>query len=279
MNSGYIYILRNLAYNGDLLKIGRTKRLPTNRKDEIYKGSTGVPEPFVLVFSRKTSHQINAEKVVESTLEAFRHNENREFYSVKLEAAKKAINQVCDELEVELGNSVPLYHEVCEDIDISEYEAVNSTLIEPDLSNFDSKGQWIDPQDTTAWPIGRSKLTNNQITRICVVVEIFRELNPDEPGWQDENRWIEDFTRDLNPEKEIEIWEKMAKAYCKFTSTESLSLEEKEESFTYIMHRSGASKKQIKEVFSPELLNKRKFKKLEGLCRWKASPVRGVIKC
>jgi len=276
MESGYIYISKNLSFKDGFLKIGRTNRDPLERKNELYKNSTGVPEPFMLIFYRRSCDQLLSEKKVHSVLDAYRHNNKREFFCISVDAAKNAINGVCDEVEIHHGNKVPPVHEVSFELDNSEYTQAQSTIVEPDFSNIDTDGEWVDPRRVISQPFWRSELTEEQISRVKVIATIFSFIHPENPEWRDVDDWVESFTKDAHPEVEIRIWENMAKAYIKFSQSEKLNDLEKLEAYEYIQRRSQSSKKKVKSIFHRLHLSKRKFKKLVGLCKWKAVPIKAV---
>ncbi|NOY15855.1 MAG: GIY-YIG nuclease family protein [Gammaproteobacteria bacterium] len=278
MEEGYIYITKNLAFKGELVKIGRSKRHPQERKHELYNNSTGVPEPFILAFYRKTCDCNLSENKVHELLSSYRHNEKREFFSVSLDAAKEAINLSCDATEKHYGNPIPENNLVSFDVNYDEFEEVKSTIVEPDFSHIESDGEWIEIEKIKEGPIGRSSLTQEQEHRVKIFANIFKNVFPGDPRWTSPEEWVIDFTRDINPENEILLWEKMAKAFVKFTNTERLNNKETKEAFAYIQYRSQSSKKESKFQFKRRHLNKRKFKVLEGCCRWKAAPLR-IVKC
>lgn len=93
MAKGFIYIARNAAIPG-LLKIGRTDRVPDQRMSELF--STGVPEPFQLVFYAMTSDTKAQEALLHKVLSRFRHNEKREFFSINSRSAIGAIMHLFD---------------------------------------------------------------------------------------------------------------------------------------------------------------------------------------
>ncbi len=276
MDAGYIYVTKNLAFKRSLLKIGRSKRDPLGRKNELYRNSTGVPEPFILVFYRKVCDQVLSEGKVHSILASYRHNDKREFFTIDIDSAKEAINLACDAVEESYGHPIPEKHSVCFDVNYDEYKELNSTITEPDFSNIEAGGEWIDPRKTIPGPPGRSILTQEQEHRIRVFSHVFKDIFPENPRWSNPDEWVIDFTKDLSPESEIQIWEKMAKAYVKFTKAERLNRNEIIEAFSYVQIRSQASKNEVKNQFERTHLNKRKFKVLDSFCRWKGVPLKVV---
>ncbi|WP_081623664.1 MULTISPECIES: GIY-YIG nuclease family protein [unclassified Thioalkalivibrio] len=93
MAKGFIYVARNESMPG-LLKIGRTERIPDARMSELF--STGVPEPFQIVYYALTQDAKSDEAKVHQLLSRFRHRENREFFAVKIASAIGAITHLCE---------------------------------------------------------------------------------------------------------------------------------------------------------------------------------------
>lgn len=93
MAKGFLYIARNDAMPG-LLKIGRTERIPDTRMSELF--STGVPEPFEIIYYALTSNAKADEVKVHQVLSRFRHRENREFFAIESVSAIGAIMHLCD---------------------------------------------------------------------------------------------------------------------------------------------------------------------------------------
>src|SRR5262245_29705834 len=82
----------------------------------------------------------------------------------------------------------------------------------PDSQNASaSRTQWVDPAKLQPGPIQRENLTREQVERITRVQEIFKEVDPTPLA-----EWIDDFKRDLDPDREIRIYEAMAMAYAGF---------------------------------------------------------------
>ncbi|MBE7461050.1 MAG: GIY-YIG nuclease family protein [Zoogloeaceae bacterium] len=92
MTKGFVYILRNEAMPG-LLKIGFSVKVPTERVDELF--TTGVPEPFKLVYYCLVENADKLEPAIHRNLSAYRHRENREFFRIELEAAIRSIANLC----------------------------------------------------------------------------------------------------------------------------------------------------------------------------------------
>ena len=80
MAAGYVYVLVNSSMPG-LLKVGKTRRLPSDRVQELSRAS-GVATPFVVAFEELFDDCDTAEEAVHAELElrGFRQAQNREFF-------------------------------------------------------------------------------------------------------------------------------------------------------------------------------------------------------
>ena len=76
--TGFVYCLTNASIPG-LVKIGKTKRDPKARAAEI-SGSTGVPTPFDIKWSREVHDMDKAESDLHAALERARLSKRREFF-------------------------------------------------------------------------------------------------------------------------------------------------------------------------------------------------------
>ena len=109
------------------------------------------------------------------------------------------------------------------------------------LKSDKGKLQTINISELQQNEIVHEKLSDEQINRIKNFQEILKEVNttPIE-------KTIENFQRDLNPDKEIAIWERIAKAYKSVNSeNENLSIEDKNEVYNLLLYRSMMPKEQV----------------------------------
>jgi T5orf172 domain. len=99
LDPGFVYILINPTMPG-LVKIGKTTRDPEGRASEL-SGATGVASPFVLVYSEPFQDCSRAEAHVQALIEAdgFRVSPSREFFSIGIPDAIKAIQSAKTHLE------------------------------------------------------------------------------------------------------------------------------------------------------------------------------------
>lgn len=88
----WVYILSNPTTPG-LLKIGYTKNLPEERAKQI-SAATGVALPYKVEWAYKCFNGETVEREVHHKLKAQRVNNNKEFFQISLEEAKKIINLI-----------------------------------------------------------------------------------------------------------------------------------------------------------------------------------------
>jgi hypothetical protein len=91
MTSGYLYLLSNPAMPG-LIKIGKTTRDPAERVREL-SSATGVPSPFVLLYSQPVANVDAAERFAHAELErrGHRHSSDREFFKAPTHEAVQVL--------------------------------------------------------------------------------------------------------------------------------------------------------------------------------------------
>lgn len=87
--------------------------------------------------------------------------------------------------------------------------------------------------DLKPGPIQRDSLTDLQLERIEKI-----RISLSEVDTQSKEQWIENFKRDVNPDKELDVWERIVKAYIAFRNSKELNDEAKEESFKVLLLRS-----------------------------------------
>lgn len=85
---GFVYVLTNAAMAG-IVKVGLTRMLPEDRAADLY--STGVPEPFKVVYRALTSWPSQVETRAHEILTKYRVNTGREFFRVPPEKAIEAV--------------------------------------------------------------------------------------------------------------------------------------------------------------------------------------------
>ncbi|HIB3268410.1 TPA: GIY-YIG nuclease family protein [Citrobacter youngae] len=198
-SSGYVYILKNEAFQKSLFKIGFTKNMPEQRAKQLFNGMTGVPLPFDVVMACQVGNYQEAEKNVHARLKPYRVNRRREFFELPIEICSKVVLDECNKINEHLGLNYtnPVISEKKEDtvIEIEEYHRSGFILSIKDLLEQDSYN---------------STLTADQRNRVEILMLVFADVFPN-----DISRWYDGFMKDHNSEKKIQIWEALAKAFCK----------------------------------------------------------------
>jgi hypothetical protein len=129
--------------------------------------------------------------------------------------------------------------------------------------------QWIDPNKLEAGPIRHANLTDEQISRVRRLQKTFSEVDPSSV-----EKWTEDFRRDVNPEREMAIWESMATVYETFTATNSLTLAGKKEVYQIVLLRSGAPEGEVLKRLDLKILSEKDARAIMALFTSKPQPIR-----
>src|SRR5262245_35630496 len=94
---GFIYILVNPSYRQNMLKIGKTTRLPESRAEEI-TNATGVPTRFYIAYDKHVANCHAVERLVHRRLDRFRVAHNREFFELPLKEAIAVIEEIAEDV-------------------------------------------------------------------------------------------------------------------------------------------------------------------------------------
>lgn len=115
----------------------------------------------------------------------------------------------------------------------------------------EQKTQLVDPNTIEQGPVLRETLTDKQLEEITYLYETFKEVDT-----TPKEKWIDDFKRDLNPDKEIKIWMMMANAYNSFCDDKSIPLTTKKEAFKLVLVRSSLPENEVLKQLKLEHLTK-----------------------
>jgi hypothetical protein len=115
----------------------------------------------------------------------------------------------------------------------------------------------INPADLKPLPVQHEQLTDKQLRRARKLHETFAEVNPSSL-----ETWIDNFKRDMNPDREIAIWERIAKGYTNYTSQKELSLEAKEDAFQTLLMCSMSSDEETIQALNLKVLSKDEARKI-----------------
>jgi hypothetical protein len=100
--------------------------------------------------------------------------------------------------------------------------------------------EWVDPKTLQPGPIQRDSLTDEQMARIRTLQATFFEVDG-----QTVEKWVDDFRRDQDPDRELRVWERMAKAYRDYCDGRNLSGVAKKDVYRIVLLRSMASEQEV----------------------------------
>jgi hypothetical protein len=102
--------------------------------------------------------------------------------------------------------------------------------------------EWVDPKTIHPGPIQRESLSDEQMARVRKLQATFVEVDG-----QTVEKWVDDFRRDADPDRELRVWERMAKAYHAYCDGRKLSPDAKKEVYRVLLLRSMASEQEVLE--------------------------------
>jgi hypothetical protein len=120
-----------------------------------------------------------------------------------------------------------------------------------------SKVEWVNTNQLKPGPIRHEKLSDLQIQRIKKIRGAFAEV--DQSSF---DKWMDDFRRDADPDREIAIWERMAAAYSRYISGKNLSLETKLDVFQVVLLRSTAPAEEVLNHLTLKVLTEEDAKEI-----------------
>ncbi len=98
-----------------------------------------------------------------------------------------------------------------------------------------SQIEWVAPAKLKPGPVRRDQLSVEQLERIKKLQQTFSEVDPTSL-----DKWVDDFKRDADPDREIRIYDGMAEAYSGYCAGKSLTREARQDVFQVVLLRSGA---------------------------------------
>ncbi|WP_437278801.1 Fic family protein [Sorangium sp. So ce375] len=132
---------------------------------------------------------------------------------------------------------------------------------------------WIDPAKINVDVGRRSALTPEQIARIEALQKIFGEF-----GDSTLEKWLDDFERESNPEREISIWEAMAQAYVRYCSSRPLAPEARRDVFGLVLARSGASDEEVLQQIKLQHLSQEEAREVLRCYLAPPQPIRVIVR-
>lgn len=85
----YVYIMSNISFSDDLLKIGWTREHPSIRASNMY--STEIPTPFIVEFVIITKEGSKLKRIIHEYIKHYRVNSNREFFKISKDKLKEIL--------------------------------------------------------------------------------------------------------------------------------------------------------------------------------------------
>lgn len=124
---------------------------------------------------------------------------------------------------------------------------------EPQTQKSKTEGrlEWVDPNSIQPGPIQRDALSDNQMDRIRALQSLFVEVDG-----QPLEKWVDDFKRDADPDRELRVWERMAKAYGAYCNGRTLSPDAKKDVYRIVLLRSMSSEKDVLERVELKVLSR-----------------------
>ncbi len=111
--------------------------------------------------------------------------------------------------------------------------------------------KWVDIGSVQRGPIRRDSLSDEQMARIRALQVVFVEMD----GLTVE-RWVDNFKRDVNPELELRVWERIARAYRAYCDGRQLSAAARKDVYRVALLRSMASERDVLERVELEALSR-----------------------
>lgn len=240
MAEGYIYVLQNRLFGSNVVKIGFTKRTPDVRAREIYVGATGVPLPFEIAVAYSVVDCVRAEKLVHRALRAYRLNNRREFFRITPSVGASVVLDICEQVNAAAGASPPTRFDFPSLDSPTERQIailVDDKLVDDEYDRAYDAGRVfsVELDRAISSPVGTSSLTEQQLFRARVLHHVLAKLSPMPWG-----KWVEGFTRDRPPERELLIWEHIAKAYMTLEHADEAPSGLRSEALELLLLRSSA---------------------------------------
>lgn len=92
---------------------------------------------------------------------------------------------------------------------------------------------WVDPAQLVPGPIVHEDLGEARMERIRELQAIFAEVHP-----QSVEQWADGFRRDWDPDRELAVWDFIARGYQAYCASRPLSLLEKRDVYALVLYRS-----------------------------------------
>lgn len=146
--------------------------------------------------------------------------------------------------------------------------ACSACLLSCNEGKQPSQAQSIAPASVRPGPLQREQLTSSQMERIKRLQQTFSEVDPSPL-----EKWVDDFKRDRDPDREIRIYEGMAAAYSAYCTGRTLTLPAKKDVYDVVILRSGAPDADVLSQVKLDVLSVDDAKDILKLYRMAPAPI------
>lgn len=123
--------------------------------------------------------------------------------------------------------------------------------------NQQPKIERVNPAELKPNSMQHEQLTEDQSQRIKKLHETFAEVDKSSM-----EMWFDNFKRDMNPDKEIAVWERIAKNYTNYTSQKETSPQLKEDVFQTLLMCSMSSDEETIKSLKLKILSQDEARKI-----------------
>ena len=131
-----------------------------------------------------------------------------------------------------------------------------------------TSGKYASLPELKQGDIRRDKLTDTQFAKVKKLQMTFAGADP-----LPLEAWVDNFKRDLNPDAEIEIYERIAEAYLAFSEGRMLSVDAKKELYSILLLRSMDSQDRVISNLNLKVFTIDEAKKILSHFKVPAKPV------
>jgi hypothetical protein len=266
MANGYIYVLQNKAFGSNVVKIGLTSRTPDVRAREIYAGASGVPLPFEIAIAYSVADCKRAETMAHRALKTYRLNNRREFFRITPSVSASIVHKICEQINKEFDAPAPSRF----DFPSLEFSTKNrNTVVDDEYDEEDRIAVFkVKVNSLRKSPVGTSSLTEEQVIRALVLHDVLAKINP-----MTTDKWLDGFTRDQHPERELLSWEHIAKAYMTLDHADEAPDGLRSEAFALLLKRSLAPTRDVLASLQLKYFSQSTAKRLLDRYELKPKPV------
>jgi hypothetical protein len=187
--------------------------------------------PFDIAVAYTVGDRKLAEKLIHKRLRAYRLNGRREFFRLSPAVAAAIAHETCARINADMGMSSP------DELTFPSATGTASlpgTVIDKEADESDGRPIHKLPLGLLREsPVGTCVPTEEQLDRARIVHMNLKKVT----GVEDE-AWLESFTRDEEPERELKIWEHIAMAFLTVDGIDIAPEGLKKEAYQLLLERS-----------------------------------------